>query len=101
MNKKYRLDTTGEGRVQISTDSYLNSWKVSLLLMFRYGFMRWGIYLPSPSDETIYPSYYRGKLKVLKGWDNWSDYYWFADNEKTDFFLTKFYENHCKNISNT
>ena len=89
------LTTTAEGRVSIETESLKYSWLISLLLMFRYGFLRWGIYIPPITDEAIHPSYLRFKFKIYAGWDNWSGYYFFAANPQTDKFLLKFYRKHC------
>ena len=95
MSKKFELHTTHEGRIRITTFGFWRSWKVSLLLMFRYGFFRWGSYVPPVTDEAIHLSYIRGKLKILSGWDNWFGYDWFADNVQTDPFIEKFYYKHC------
>lgn len=95
MDKEFEFHTTHEGRARITTFSFWRSWKLSLLLMFRYGFLRWGIYIPPFTDEAIHPSYYRGKLKILAGWDNWFGYDWFAANEETDIFLKNIYDKHC------
>jgi hypothetical protein len=69
--------------------------------MFRYGFFRWGVYIPPITDEAIYPSYYRGNRKIEAGWDNWFGYDWFASTPETDEFLLSFYEKHCKRKPNT
>jgi hypothetical protein len=88
------LTKTAEGRVSIETESLKESWRISLLLMFRYGFFRWGIYIPPITDEAIHPNFVRFNLKICAGWDNWSCYYFFADNPQTDSFLLKFYNKH-------
>ena len=98
MDKYFHIHKTANDRVVISTFSFLKSWKVSLLLMFRYGFYRWGPYVPPITDEAVHPSFLRGKLKIHTGWDNWEGYDWFAENEETDKFLIKFYEKHCANM---
>ena len=59
--------------------------------MFRYGFRRKGFYVPPIIGEAIYPSYVRGKLEVLSGWDDLTGYEWIAENEQTDVFLNRFY----------
>ena len=95
MDKEFEILKTHEGRVRITTFSMWKSWKISLLLMFRYGFYRWGIYIPPITDEAIHPNYIRGNLKISAGWDNWYGYDWFAANDITDQFLTDFYHKHC------
>ena len=95
-SQRMELMTTANGRASIQTDSRKLSWFISLKLMFRYGFVRWGIYIPPViADEAIHFSYYRFNLKILAGWDHWSGYYFFADNIETDEFLIKFYNKHC------
>jgi len=64
--------------------------------MIRYGFYRWGIYVPPITDEAVHLNYYRGKLKIESGWDNWYGYDWFSSNKETDEFLIRFYEKHCR-----
>jgi len=95
MQKRFELSRTAEGRVCISTFSAKGAWKVSLLLMLRYGFYRWGVYIPPLTDEAVYPRFHRGKLKIESGWDHWQGYDWFATNEATDQFLERFYYKHC------
>jgi hypothetical protein len=95
MKDGFELLTAEEGRIRITTFGVWRSWKVSLLLMFRYGFYRRGVYIAPITDDAIHPSYYRGKLKILAGWDNWFGYDWFADNEATNTFLRDFYDKHC------
>jgi hypothetical protein len=96
MNKKFEIGETVSGRVCISTFGYWMSWKVSLLLTFRYGFYRFGLYVPPITDEAVHPRFHRGALVIESGWDNWHGYDWFAGNEDTDKFLRLFYEKHCK-----
>lgn len=95
MNKGFEIRENANGRVCISTFGFWKSWKVSLLLMFRYGFYRWGPYVPPITDEAVHPRFHRGKLVIESGWDNWFGYDWFADNKETDDFLKKFYYKHC------
>ncbi|MFH2043868.1 MAG: hypothetical protein ABIK92_01835 [Pseudomonadota bacterium] len=101
MDKGFEFHTTHNGRLRISTFSFWRSWKVSLLLMLRYGFHRKGTYIPPVTDQAIHPSYYRGKMIILSGWDNWFGYDWLADNEETDSFLKVFIEKHCRNKDHT
>ena len=95
MSTGFTISKTAHGHVRISTFSFWKSWKVSLLLMFRYGFYRWGLYVPPITDEAVHPRFHRGKLVIESGWDNWFGYDWFADNDATDNFLRIFYEKHC------
>jgi hypothetical protein len=82
---------THDGRVQITTFSWFESWKICLLLMFRHGFKRRGDFIPVIIDQAIYPSFYRGQLEILSGWDDCVGYDWIASNDQTDIFLTQFY----------
>lgn len=95
MRKEFQISTTHDGRPRITTFSLCQSWRVSLLLMFRYGFYRWGMYVPPITDEAIHLSYFRGRLKIDSGWDNWFGYDWYSANSETDAFLLRFYEKHC------
>lgn len=63
--------------------------------MFRYGFWRWGVYLPAITDEAIYPDFVRFGLRIHSGWDNCSGYDLLAANAASDRFLRRFYEKHC------
>lgn len=96
MSKGFEIRENASGRIVISTFSFWRSWKVSLLLMFRYGFYRWGAYVPPITDEAVHPRFHRGKLVIESGWDNWFGYDWFATNEETDIFLSNFYDRHCR-----
>lgn len=69
--------------------------RLGLLLMFRYGFWRWGVWVRGVTDEAIYPSFVRGKKKILAGYDNWIGYDLLATNPETDEFLRKFHARHC------
>lgn len=84
------------GRVSLESQSYWTSWRISILLMFKYGFKRKGVYIPPVTDESIYPDYIKEGVKIYSGWDNWTEYYWSADNEEADRFLKKFYDKHCE-----
>ena len=92
---KVRLFYAGNGFCKIETDSLLIRIKLGLLLTFRYGFYRWGAWIPAVTDEAIHPSFIRFRKCILVGWDNWSGYYLFADNEESDKFLRLFYNKHC------
>jgi len=52
--------------------------------------------VPPITDEAVHLNYYRGKLKIESGWDNWYGYDWFSSNKETDEFLIRFYEKHCR-----
>ena len=101
MKDGFEILDTADGFARITTFSVKKARRVSLLLMFRYGFIRWGIYIPPITDDGIYPSYYRWRMKILHGWDNWFGYDWFATNQKKSDFLIKFYSKHCKKEENT
>ena len=96
MMKGVVLTSTVSGRVRLETNKYWSSWYVSFLLMFNYGFTRKGKYMPPLTDESIYPDFIKGDLKICAGWDVWFGYDWFADNDKTDQFLKKFDQKHCQ-----
>lgn len=96
MSKGFEVRDNASGRVTISTFSFWRSWKVSLLLMLRYGFYRWGPYVPPITDEAVHPRFHRGKLIIESGWDNWFGYDWSGTNRETDIFLLDFYERHCR-----
>ena len=96
MSPKAEISLAHNGRVRITTFDVWTSWKISLLLMLRYGFFRWGTYIPPITDEAVHPSYYRLKLKIHAGWDSWFGYDWLAENEATDVFLKVFYQKHLR-----
>jgi hypothetical protein len=95
MTDEFEALITADGYFRIATFSRKSAMKESLLLMFRYGFHRWGAYILPIAGEGIYPSYHRGRLKILSGFDDWCGYDWFGLDEKTDQFLRKFYDKHC------
>lgn len=68
--------------------------------MFRYGFLRWGVWIPPITDDAVYPDFIRGKLRIYAGYDNWFGYDLLASNAPTDAFLQRFYERHCKSDGN-
>ena len=96
MSKDFEFLTTHEGRFRITTFGFWRSWKVSLLLMFRYGFSRKGTYIAPFTDDAIHPYYIKGELKIAAGYDNWFGYDWFSYNVQTDQFVKNFYEKHCR-----
>lgn len=96
MSKRFEVRNDTSGRVTISTFSNRRSWKVSLLLMLRYGFYRRGPYVPPLTGEAVHPRFHRGKLIIASGWDNWFGYDWSSTNGETDIFLLDFYERHCR-----
>jgi hypothetical protein len=38
-------------------------------------------------DEAIYPDFVRGDLRLMAGWDIWSDHYLLSSSEAGDEFL--------------
>jgi hypothetical protein len=57
-------------------------WKLSLI----HGFRREG--RPAHGlDETIYPDFVRGDLRLMAGWDIWSGYYLLSSSEAGDELL--------------
>ena len=95
MKKEFEIRQIANGRLCISTFGLWRSWRVSLLLMFRYGFSRRGRFIPPVTDEAVYPRFHRCSLVIESGWDNWFGYDWFASNKETDEFLKQFYDKHC------
>jgi hypothetical protein len=94
-NEEFETLTTASGYFRMATFSQKKACRVSLLLMFRYGFLRWGVLIPPIAGEGIYPDFIRGRLKIKAGFDDWFGFDWFATDEQTDIFLRKFYERHC------
>jgi len=95
VKKTAKLYCAGNGFCKIETDSLLVRIKLGLILTFRYGFYRWGVWVIGVTDESIHPSFICFRKRILAGWDNWSGYYLLADNEETDSFLRDFYQKHC------
>ena len=93
--RRILLRTAASGFATISTLSYWSRTRLALLLMFRYGFWRWGSWIPPITDDAIYPDFIQGRKRILAGWDNWFGYHFLADNAETDLFLRKFFESHC------
>lgn len=60
-------------------------------LIFRYGFLPLGIYVPGIFDDAMYPTLRRERLKVICGWSNWEGYYLSAVDVKSAEFLQRFY----------
>jgi hypothetical protein len=83
-------------RAKYETSSRWEYQKVSLLLMFRHGFVRWGVWVPGILDDAIFPSFIRGSVRIEAGWDNWSDFYLLASDERSIAFLRRFVNKHCK-----
>jgi hypothetical protein len=90
------LSISNNGFACIETSSYLASWKICLLLMFRYGFRREGKVVPPITDQAIYKDYVKDELRILSGWDNLRGYDWLANDLRSDMFLRDFYERHCR-----
>ncbi len=94
-NSHFQVQTTADGRFGITTKSRFRAWRVTLLLMFRYGFRRRGVWILPLGGEGISPSFHRGELEISAGYDNWSGYDWGAENAASDTFLRTFYRDHC------
>jgi len=89
------LSTAANGYALICTFSHKQRLRLGLLLMFRYGFLRWGPYVPAITDDAVYPAFVRCSMRIHSGWDNWIGYDLVAANPKTDAFLRSFYAKHC------
>ena len=90
-----QLNTAACGFAWVTAYSRLEYWRLSLLLVFRYGFVRWGRYIPPITDEAIFPDFVRFGLRIQAGWDSWMGYDLLAANERSDVFLRRFYAKHC------
>jgi hypothetical protein len=93
-DEEVHLTTAANGYAMLSTRSARQRRRLGLLLMFRYGFWRWGIYVPSVTDDAVYPSFRRFGLRIESGWDNWIGYDLLACNEASDEFLRQFHAKH-------
>jgi hypothetical protein len=94
-DEEVRLETAANGYAMLSTHSARQRRRLGLLLMFRYGFWRWGIGVPPMADDAVYPSFRRFGLRIDSGWDNWIGYDLLACNEASDEFLRQFHAKHC------
>jgi len=99
VEKEIFLDTSASGHHWIYTESRMKASRIGRLLSFRYGFWRWGLYVPPITDEAIYPSYVRWHLKIYSGWDNWVGFDFLSANEYTDEFLEQFSARHLTEIN--
>jgi hypothetical protein len=89
------MHDAANGFACISTFSAKKRARLGLLLMFRYGFWRWRVWLPSVSDNASYPAFIRRGMRIETGYDNWSGYDLLATNDASDGFLRAFYVRHC------
>ncbi len=94
-DESIRLTTAASGFAWIYTSSRRQHRNLGLLLVFRYGFLRWGIYVPPITDDAIYPDYWRWDMRIHSGWDNWMGYHLIATDPVSDRFLREFYAKHC------
>ena len=90
-----QLSTAANGYAWITTHSRSEYWRLALILVFRYGFIRWGRYVLPITDEAIFPNYVRRGLRINAGWDNCMGYDLLAANERSDTFLRRFHHKHC------
>ena len=93
-DERIELSTAANGFAWITTYSKHQRSRLGRLLMFRYGFWRWGASVPAITDEAIYPDFVRWGLRIHSGWDNWVGYDLLAANAKSDAFLRRFYAKH-------
>ena len=92
---KVQICENAVGRITIETESFWLSWKINLLIKFKYQFKRKGRFILG-LDEIVYRSFVKSGLIINSGWDIWCGYDWSADNVLTDQFLTDFYHKHLK-----
>lgn len=92
---RIELSTAASGFAWVTTHSKRQRTRLGRLLMFRYGFWRWGAYVPPITDEAIYPDFIRWGLRLHSGWDACVGYDLLAANAKSDAFLRRFYVRHC------
>ncbi len=52
------------------------------------------MWIPGIADEAIHPSFIRGGMRILAGWDNWFGYDLLADDAEADRFLLGFHAKH-------
>lgn len=98
MDKNIYLDKAANGHNWLNTESRRAAKRVGRYLMFRHGFIRWGVYIPPIADEAILPSYIRWGLRIHSGWDNWIAYDFLSANDETDTFLEQFVARHIPEI---
>ena len=96
MVDRVSIDRAANGHVWLTTRSQRRRLWLGFLLMFRYGFWRWGSWVPPNTGEAVYPDFIRGGLRITAGWDTWVGYDLLSDNEATDGFLQRFFERHCR-----
>ena len=89
------LHTAANGFAHVTTLSRARYAWLSLLLHFRHAFWRWGSYVPPVADESIHPTFIRGRLRLLAGWDHWLGYYLLATDPESSEFLRAFFQKHC------
>ena len=95
MRNTASLHTEANGFASISTFSFRKRLRLGLLLTFRYGFWRWGVWVPPMFDDTgVYPEFIRGRKRIAAGYDNWFGYDLTATTPEADEFLRWFYEKH-------
>jgi hypothetical protein len=88
------VDKAANGHVWIYAESKREFRRIRRFLMFRYGFWRWGSWIPPITDEGIYPDYRRGHLRIHSGWDIWIGFDFLSANTETDQFLDAFIRCH-------
>jgi hypothetical protein len=89
------MKTDPDGLTIITTHSPKQRLRLGLLLIFRYGFWRWGRIVAPGTDDAIYPSFIRWRKRITSFGSGWTGYSLAAENAETDAFLRQFYERHC------
>ena len=89
------IGVAASGFSNVTTFSLPKRLRLGLLLTFRYGFLRWGRWIPAVAGDAIYPDFIRPGKRIHAGWDDWVGYYLLAGNEESDVFLRRFYSRHC------
>jgi len=90
------LETAANGFAWVMTESggrYL--WLASLLRL-RHGFGRSGSAVVGP-DQTLFPDFVRGDLRLHAGRDSWVGYHLLATDLASDGFLRDLFAKHCRN----
>ena len=87
------LDRAANGHAVLHTESWLVAMKLSAILCLQHGFRRCGEKVVG-FDETLYPDFVRGNLRILAGWDHWMGYHFLSDGAEADQFLTAFFQRH-------
>jgi hypothetical protein len=94
MKRRTRVDRMANGHLAIWTNSWIRATSIAIRLRWFHGFKRTGKRIMTPIDESIYPDFVRGNVRILAGWEGHEGYHFLATNEESDAFLEKFFGSH-------